>query len=317
MSFNNISKLLSLSSGGGSVDLSSLSSGTGPWSVSGSHIFNNNTGNVGIGTNSPDQKLDIVGNAKINSGSLIFDRGGQRFNMAMRANGQLAFEANGTVGDHTIVFDDGTDKSINIGTDIPRTGFKLNVFGKAFFANGINFGTVEGFSDGGGSQIACVGALRPLTNNSYSLGNATFRWNTVFASNGVINTSDVRLKKNIKPLDSALDKVMNLQVKTFNWNSGEDQHTNHTGFMAQDLIKTFPDLVVSEEYVYDEASKKSVKKPVEYLGVRYTEMIGILTKAIQEQQELIQQQNQTVNELKGELARYRSEIIKVNKSIGQ
>ena len=110
---------------------------------------------------------------------------------------------------------------------------------------------------------------------------------------------------------------MHLKVKTYNWNSGEDQSTKHTGFIAQDLLEIFPDLVVTEEFVYDEISKKSIKKPVQHLGVRYAEMIGILTRAIQEQQEQIVQQKETINELKVDLIKYRAELNKTQSSRGQ
>lgn len=36
---------------------------TGPWTVAGNDIYNNNTGNVGINKNNPSEKLDVVGNA--------------------------------------------------------------------------------------------------------------------------------------------------------------------------------------------------------------------------------------------------------------
>ncbi|CAN5686071.1 hypothetical protein BH10BAC3_BH10BAC3_37570 [soil metagenome] len=41
------------------------------WTTSGSDIYNNNTGNVGIGTNTPAAKLHIKGNA--NTSQLIID----------------------------------------------------------------------------------------------------------------------------------------------------------------------------------------------------------------------------------------------------
>jgi hypothetical protein len=49
-----------------------LSSGsaTNYWTASGSHIFTNNTGNVGIGVNPPAYKLDIDGRIRIRTGTL-------------------------------------------------------------------------------------------------------------------------------------------------------------------------------------------------------------------------------------------------------
>lgn len=42
-----------------------FSSGTGPWTTSGTNIYNTNTGNVGIGTVSPAQKLHVNGSLRL------------------------------------------------------------------------------------------------------------------------------------------------------------------------------------------------------------------------------------------------------------
>lgn len=50
---------LTLSNGGGTIDLSSYNDS--PWDQSGNEIFNTNTGNVGIGTNTPSNPFHLVG----------------------------------------------------------------------------------------------------------------------------------------------------------------------------------------------------------------------------------------------------------------
>ena len=58
--------------------------------------------------------------------------------------------------------------------------------------------------------------------------------------------SDKRLKENIKPIESALDKVMKLQGVTFDWKQKEDvilDIKEDIGFIAQDVQKVVPELI--------------------------------------------------------------------------
>jgi len=58
--------------------------------------------------------------------------------------------------------------------------------------------------------------------------------------------SDRSLKENIKPIDSALDKVMKLQGVTFDWKPKEDvilDIKEDIGFIAQDVQKVVPELI--------------------------------------------------------------------------
>ena len=57
--------------------------------------------------------------------------------------------------------------------------------------------------------------------------------------------SDIRLKENIKPIESALDKAMKLQGVTFDWkeNNSVLDLKEDIGFIAQDVQKVLPELV--------------------------------------------------------------------------
>lgn len=52
-------------------------------------------------------------------------------------------------------------------------------------------------------RLQSDGTLRPGLDNTYALGNASFRWSEVFAGIGSINTSDARLKTPVRPFTPA------------------------------------------------------------------------------------------------------------------
>ncbi len=62
-------------------------------------------------------------------------------------------------------------------------------------------------------------------------------------------SSDERLKKNIVALGSSTDslaKLSSLSAVLYNWNSEEDSHTLHAGFLAQSVQQILPDLVTED-----------------------------------------------------------------------
>ena len=61
--------------------------------------------------------------------------------------------------------------------------------------------------------------------------------------------SDIRLKENIKPIESALDKAMKLQGVTFDWKESDSilDIKEDIGFIAQDVQKVIPELVRENE----------------------------------------------------------------------
>ena len=83
--------------------------------------------------------------------------------------------------------------------------------------------------------------------------------------------SDIRLKENIEPITSALDKVSQIGGYTFNYKKNPD--VRMTGVIAQEVEKVLP------EVIYTTADIDSGK---ENLAVRYENMIGLLVEAIKE-----------------------------------
>jgi len=130
-------------------------------------------------------------------------------------------------------------------------------------------------------------------------------WNsqTVFHNNGNVDfngslnakafnqSSDLRFKTNILPLNSALPKLMIMQPVTYNWKVKEFSNRGFTtdlqiGFIAQDVQKLFPELVTTGTDGY--------------LSLDYSKVTPILVKAVQEQQEIINQMREQITLLKNQ-----------------
>lgn len=90
-----------------------------------------------------------------------------------------------------------------------------------------------------------VGAVfRPTTDNVRSLGTSAFRWSTVYAGTGTINTSDAREKTAVTPLNEAeiaAAKVIGREIGTYQWlesiNQKGDSARHHVGLTVQRAIE--------------------------------------------------------------------------------
>lgn len=152
----------------------------------------------------------------------------------------------------------------------------------------IRLGSVERFEDFGSNLIGISAAFVPLTDIAYSLGNATNRWTTVYAQNGTINTSDLRDKQNIKPIAYGLESLMKLNPVSYEWKNGSIGSGAKLGLIAQEVMKVIPEVVKTHETVItDEASKQTMEKEMDRYGIYYSDLIPLLIKSIQEQQQKI------------------------------
>ena len=108
--------------------------------------------------------------------------------------------------------------------------------------------------------------------------------------------SDERIKSNIKTLTSGLDVVRQLNpvsyrqhASIFEENGIEIDQTNYTnsvGFLAQELEKVMPEVVHRPE-----------NESTDLWSVTYEKLIPVLTKAIQEQQTMIDQLQSRIDQL--------------------
>jgi len=182
------------------------------------------------------------------------------------------------------------DGNVGIGTSVPLDALQVN--------GRVRFATVEYFEDGGTNEIAARGDIRPTSDNTYDLGTATLRWDDVYATNGMINTSDRREKSNIRDVTYGLQEVMQMRPVSYNWRDHPEQG-NKLGLIAQDLLPLIPEVVKTHDFQPSEEDPNIAEKiELERLGVYYSNLIPVLVKAIQEQQAEIEKLKSQVQSLK-------------------
>ena len=99
------------------------------------------------------------------------------------------------------------------------------------------------------------------------------------------SASDYRLKENIEPLPNGLDRLKQLKPVKFKWK--EHDYTSE-GFIAHEVQEIYPEAIVGEKDGKDMQS------------MDYGKITPLLVKAIQEQQEQIEQLKTEIQTLKGE-----------------
>jgi len=94
--------------------------------------------------------------------------------------------------------------------------------------------------------------------------------------------SDKTLKKDMQPIESSLDKILDIEGVTYTWKN-EESDIRHYGVIAQQVEKVLPEIVRGGQ---DDKKK-----------VAYMELIPVLIEAMKEQQELIKNQTRTIKGL--------------------
>ena len=117
--------------------------------------------------------------------------------------------------------------NVGIGTTIPLATLQVN--------GQLRFASVEYFEDGGTNEIASRGDIRPTSDNTYDLGTPTYRWDDVYATNGTIQTSDIRDKENIRDLTYGLSEILKMRPVKFTWKNNPEQGEK-IGLIAQEVL---------------------------------------------------------------------------------
>jgi hypothetical protein len=123
-----------------------------------------------------------------------------------------------------------------------------------------------------------------LENGNIGMGMVTpsvrLQVNGDIIANSIAGSSDIRFKKNIRPVMNALDKVKALRGVYFNWDQQNFPDKNfgeqdELGFIAQEVEKVVPEIVTKD------------KTKEAYRSVKYDKLVALLVEAIKEQQKQI------------------------------
>ena len=131
-------------------------------------------------------------------------------------------------------------------------------------------------------NISGAGTIN-ITGNIINTGSAHFSGSVTSSGNmfvdGLISasgdiiafaSSDERLKDNLTPIGSAIDKINQIGGYEFDWNNSSEHSGHDVGVIAQEIEKVLPEVV---------ATRKNG-----YLAVRYEKIVALLIQAVKEQQ---------------------------------
>lgn len=173
------------------------------------------------------------------------------------------------------LFSTGNDLKVGNGSATYDLGFFTNGFATAnerlrILASGnVGIGTTSP-----ADKLSVAGIMAPSADNTYSIGSSTNRWSAVYAANGTIQTSDIRLKKNILPLQYGIKELKQLQAVSYNWLLQPEQE-NKIGLIAQQVQQLIPEVVIG-----DAAKQK--------LGLNYAELVPVLINTLKQQQQQLE-----------------------------
>ena len=290
-----ISKILACRAGGNYSELTFSTAGANSSGGVTERMKIDSSGNVGIGTSSPDVKLDVDGGV----GNTAF-----RLNSASNASQVLIGLATGDAYRATFSIANSSSDLVIKSEDAGGRSAGIQFWTGNASAERARISSAGKLEVGFGTQIIVPSGVSQdwiVGSTSDSQGFCSFRdGNSTPRGSIVVNpsagttsfntTSDYRLKEDVKPLFGALAKVQLLKPCTYKW---KDNGSAMEGFIAHELAEVCPQAVSGQKDAVDAEGK-----PV-YQGIDTSFLVATLTAALQEQQIMIEQLKADVAALKG------------------
>ena len=229
----------------------------------------NSSGNVGIGTTSPDANLEVIDPVSGNfSGEIRVGGTGSSRRLLLKQDTVLEY----------LIGASGENALLKFGTGTGATErMRIDSLGNVDIANATtgNAGTrIWGGSDGG-----IIYMYRPINQ-----GTQVMRFYVGSTSVGYIGTSnsgaaftsnsDYRLKENVVELTGALDRISELKPSRFNFIVEPNKTVD--GFLAHEVQDIVPEAVFGEKDAVDEEGNP------DYQAMEQSKLVPLLVAAIQE-----------------------------------
>jgi hypothetical protein len=236
------------------------------WNISNSEKMRiTSAGNVGIGTSSPQSRLQaVLTNGVTFTPTSTGSIGGS---VAQRVHVQ-AIEPGFMLSTDTNSANTG-----QTGTQTYSFGLQLSTYGSGDWRSQIYFGSTPlSFVYSGDQGVNSSERMRISTNGSIGAPNGT----------NIYNASDVRLKKNISTTTYGLDAISALNPVKFNWVDGfepSEDGKDMLGFVAQEVQQVIPEAIESFGGNSVTIGNTVIDNP---LRVNEKFIIPVLVKAIQE-----------------------------------
>lgn len=286
-------------------------------STLGTGILYDNGSNLGVSTTSPSDRFEVAsGNIYLSSNSGMLKLKGNNGNVWEFRPGQNI--ADGVVI-RSVSNPSNERTSFAVESSGGATRFGVTQGYGAFARDGFWAGTYDdgvlsrdvGFTYSGSEMLLYAnGSERVRIDDGGNVGigtnNPTYKLhiNGRMRSTGINETSDARLKKNVEPIEGALEKVEAMNGVTYDWKRKEYPEFNlengkQYGLIAQELEEVIPELV--------ETDKEGWK------SIEYSHLVPVLIEAIKELNATIDRMegdrtaaNQRINELSQQLEALKS-----------
>jgi hypothetical protein len=184
----------------------------------------------------------------------------------------------------------------------PSAGYSVIVSGKIVsdggFQSDLGIQLVRGGSTTANSFWKSLGNMSPFFDNGYTVGSSSWKWSSIWAYTGTIQTSDQRLKKDIAGSNLGLEFINALNPVSYKWIIGgrkpiydEEAKTftsaedvpgtrTHYGFLAQEVKQVLDTVAPGKDFSGWVLTDKD--DPESEQALRYEEFIAPMVKAIQE-----------------------------------